>query len=193
MTTQRPATLASLTSTTTYPSKKTFVSKFQERQKKAENPYYKSPPNPVNINSSEEFPTLGSTYKHKKISVVDIADIPKPKQKFADLARDWAVKAEKDELEEEKRIRDEMIRECEAKRWTLLKQSTEHRKIRIAEVTEDLEKEFHPIYNDDDLDTYSSVSEGNPEDLGSDGDEFGEEGEYNPGVVRDRRHNDDLY
>jgi hypothetical protein len=55
-----PATMASLTSSSTAGGgSKSFASKFSEQMRRAEDPTYVPPPKPLNMNSQDDFPTLG--------------------------------------------------------------------------------------------------------------------------------------
>jgi hypothetical protein len=88
--TMKPATLAALTSAKKDSdsgggTKKSYASKFAEKVKEVEHPgSEKTLPTRINVDSVEDFPSLGGGAKAVAASV--------PNAKFADFARNWAKK-----------------------------------------------------------------------------------------------------
>ena len=190
-----PGTLASLTANTTGANttgtntSQSFASKFTDKQKQLENPNYKPPEKPIDIKSDIDFPTLGSSSNAAK-NIVKVVDYT-PKQNFASLAKGWAKKtadAEEDELcrrEEESKQRE---------RELIMGTFVRHRRIKKQDDEDDEEEDYNDIYDDPDSE-YSSVPEGDEDDLGSyDDEETNSQGrELNSGLGNERRHHDDLY
>ena len=208
-----PMTLASLTSTnglavqnkasgvdsdgfTTVKSdngpKKSYASRFSEASKIKENPGYKPAPKPLDITSSDDFPTLGS-YKASNTVVYPIGAQKETKNLFAEKAKEWAKKKEADEertrnklaLEEQQRRDMEHLKRMTGNiRFTRKEDEDEHENLAF----------YNQTYDDkalgEDPDGYE-VPEGDESELhegdGSDEDEF------NPNIGWDGRRKDDLY
>ena len=125
-----PATLASITSngkgvvapsgSSGTGSKMSFASKFAEQVKIASNPNYVRPPKLVDVNSVDEFPSLGAPKKPttiiqpttKKLEKLEEMEKPELVEKpvtisFAEKAREWAKQKE----DEEKRAQLELLRQ----------------------------------------------------------------------------------
>lgn len=209
-----PGTLASLTATaltalngdgatglngTT--GAKSFASTFTDKQRQLENPNYKSTTKPIDIKSEDDFPSLGSAKSLSKSSstggfttkVVDIKPVvPPQKQNFADLAKGWAKKTA-DEEEEELRKQQEEFEQRE--RELIMGTFVRHRRAKkLSEDDDDEEEDYNAVYDEPDSE-YSSVPEGDEDDLGSYDDEEtnSQERELNSGLGNERRHHDDLY
>lgn len=208
-----PGTLASLTATalngdsatsvngTSNTSAKSFASIFMDKQKQLENPNYNPITKPIDIKSEDDFPSLGSTKSLSKSSstggfttkVVDIKSVvPLQKQNFADLAKGWAKKTA-DEEEEELRKQQEEFQQRE--RELIMGTFVRHRRAKKpSEDDDDEEEDYNAVYDEPDSE-YSSVPEGDEDDLGSYDDEEtnSQERELNSGIGSERRHHDDLY
>lgn len=207
-----PATLASITSNgtvSTAPSsvsqqggpKKSFASKFSEQVKIASNPNYKPPPKVVDVNSTDDFPTLGAP----KIAVTKpavtkpVSNIPVEPVKvdkpsglsFAEKAREWA-KQTREEAEEatRKAIEEETKRRTAAlsrgigcigmKRF---KNNTNY----YDDEDEDYNYEQSSLGDDDNFE----VPDQDEEPSSSEDDE--NQDEFNQNVGWDGRRKDDLY
>jgi len=217
----KPATLASLTSNGStssigsivntfgndMSSTKSYGAKFAEAQKIIDDPEYKPPPKPLNIQSEDDFPTLGGAKsktvptKKKAVVVSEIIDSP-VKKNFADLARDWAVKqAEDDEVERARvQMEEDMKKLAIDKRQHYMRRQNGPRFRRRVhnedgENDDEDDNEENDYNDDDEYDSYSSVSEGegSVEFENEDEDDQHAAGEYNSNMGRQRRHNEDLY
>jgi hypothetical protein len=142
-TTMIPATMASLTSSTATSSGgggKSFASKFSEQMRRAEDPNYVPPPKPLNVNSQDDFPSLGGMPKKSVITPINtpnkalpgaplksntirqsvMPEQPVPTQqsvnkptgnKWASMAKAWAQQDEDErEAEHEREVEEERQR-----------------------------------------------------------------------------------
>jgi len=197
-----PGTLASLTATNATNvsesgSKKSFASKFTERQKQVEDPNYKPPEKPLDFKSEDDFPALGG-FGAKKPLAVNKEQKPEEnkvvlpaikKSGYADLARGWAKKKEDEEAMELQRKHGEEIerRERELMKSTIVRHTFKQSARKYDDDEEDEENQEEAFSE------YSSVSEGRgEEEFISEGDED-QDGEFNPNTTYDRRHKEDLY
>lgn len=196
-----PATLASITGggapvgASGSGPKKSFAAKFAEQAKIASDPNYKPPPKPVNVESEDDFPTLGGPKKpaagawsKPKNEVVESAPEKATTLSFADKAKEWAKQKE----EEEEQARIKAMEEEKKQREAAL-----HRRMNIIGINR-----YNRQYAaEDDEDEYYNAEESS---LGDDDSyevpEFEEETseeedeeEFNQNVGWDGRRKDDLY
>jgi hypothetical protein len=205
-----PATLASLTaaggvSGVNSGGNKSFASKFTERVKVAQDPNYVPPPKPLDVNSNDDFPTLGSkpsmTNKvapeptiRQNVMTTQTVMAQKPAGKWASMAKAWAQQEEDEkEAEHAREIEEERKRrEMELFRSMPLPTFGHKRYNDYSCEYEDEEDE----YNNDDKDSFvyeSSDTEDEPSEHGEGEGEDAGEGEYNSNTVWDGRRKDDLY
>lgn len=216
-----PATLASLTSNgKTTPvamtngsgtgSKKSFASKFAEQAKIAADPDYVPPPKPVNINSEDDFPSLGAPKKPATTSAWGTKSTPVQTNtqssepttnlpvkatgpSFADKAKEWANKKAEDEEKARKRaLREERIRrEAELIKSMPMIGLRRHQNYYNDEEEDD---EYNRPYDESSLgdsDSYE-VPEEDQEPSDNDNEEENDS-EFNQNVGWDGRRRDDLY
>lgn len=188
-----PKTLASLTATngTKSSSKKSFASKFTDRQKQIEEHNVKPSEKSLDFKSEDDFPTLcgfgtKNTIVNKEENIVVLP--PVKKSGYADLARGLAKKKEEEEAMElqSKHYEDIKRRKPKLMKTTIIRHpfKTSSRKY------DDYEDEE----NEDDVFTeYSSVSEGRGVDEFISEDNEDQDGELNPSTTYNRRHKEDLY
>ena len=179
-----PGTLASLTGSVStvsavsavpdasVPVKKTYGAKYN--QKSVAEPI-------INCKSEEDFPSLGG--KPKVVSSV----VTTMTKNFASLAKGWAEKTEEEVLEEERLKKKEVDRIKSGKITSKVKSYQRSRTKPTVEYNDEVTTE-----EQEDNDSFSSVSEGHEDDLGSDEQEE-IDSEYNSYIGKSRRHNDDLY
>lgn len=230
--TTRPDTMASLTSSgngfsaatsvATGGGNKSFASKFSEQMRRAENPNYVPPPKPLDINSQEDFPSLGA--KPSKSSVTPVVtpnktlpgaplkpntirqtvmseqptlpSLTKPSgNKWASMAKAWAQKDEDERnAERERELKEEEERK-EMELLNLMHRPTFMHNRHCNDYDEEEEDDYDQTYNQDEADSYYYESS-ETDDMPSDSDkQDGEdaEGEYNSNTVWDGRRKDDLY
>jgi hypothetical protein len=197
-----PATLASLTSAgVNSGGNKSFASKFTERVKVAQDPNYVPPPKPLNVNSNDDFPTLG--LKPLKPSMTNkVAPEPtirqnvmaqKPAGKWASMAKAWAQQEEDErEAEHAREVEEERKRrEMELFRSMPLPTFVHKRYNDYSCEYEDEEDE----YNNDEKDSFVYESSDTEDEPSEHGEGEGEDGdnEFNSNTVWDGRRKDDLY
>lgn len=202
-----PATLASITSNGTVsvtPSslsqqggpKKSFASKFSEQAKIASNPNYKPPPKVIDVNSADEFPTLGApknvvTKTVSNISAEYIKVDKPPGLSFAEKAKEWAQQKQDEVDEANRKAIEEENKRCTAalnrgigcigmKRF---KNNTNH----SVDEDEDYNYEESSLGDDDSFE----VPEQDEEPSSSEDDE--NDNEINQNVGWDGRRKGDLY
>jgi hypothetical protein len=208
-----PATLASLTSgsggwntVNNKGNNKSYASKFSNQVRVAQDPNYVPPPKPLDINSQEDFPTLGGkpqatskpkvtqpTNKASTIRQTELADAPKPAGKWANMAKAWA---QQDEDEKEaarlREVEEENYRkEMEILNAMHLPTFNHHRRNNYYD-EEELDEGYNQ-YEEEEADSYvyeSSETEEEPSD--NDNQETPDD-EYNSNTVWDGRRKDDLY
>jgi hypothetical protein len=181
-----PGTLASLTSNGTVTAKGSFASKFANKAKIIEDPDYVPPPKQIDLNSEEDFPSLGgSKPTPKPVS----ESKPVSASSFADLARNWAKKKEEDEEAERVRIAEEdrLRRETQ-----MLSKGFNIMRLKQKSAYGYDNEEDDGSYNDDDAFSHDSFEVPSQDESESD-EENQEEDEFNGNLERDRRHRNDLY
>jgi len=214
------ATLASLTSTgttttstTTTGGTRSFAAKFADQAKSAEQykmankSNYVAPPKPVDVASSEDFPSLGGGTKKnmgwKKdmntvATAVTVATVATAATtiSFADKAKEWAMK--KEEEEETTKLQAIVRAEYEAKmrrEEDILRKlpTLPHRRTGIQYDYDD-EEDNNSAYNDDPFSEDSDSFEvPNGDEEPSEEEDEEEDGEFNQNVGWDGRRKDDLY
>jgi hypothetical protein len=217
--TMKAGTMASFTSNNVSSGggNKSFASKFSEQMRRAEDPNYVPPPKPLNVNSQDDFPTLGGggsvkkslSQGHHSLSPSGLQSVRqsvmtnqqpasnKPSgNKWASMAKAWAQQDEDEreakharEVEEERqRIEMELLRSMPLPTFS-------HSR-RYNEYSDDDQYDEEDDYNQEEKDSYeyeSSEPEDEPLDNRGSGVDGDEEGEFNSNTVWDGRRKDDLY
>ena len=192
-----PATLASLASgggaAGNGGAKKSYGDKFAEQARRAEDPNYVPPPKPLNLDSADDFPTLGGPKK----AITNVVAAPgaawgKPNgaaASFADKAKSWAKESEEAERKAKKAVEREARRAAEKERLRSLVPVI--RRARAANGGDDSEEELEDKPYDDysigDSDSYESPGEP-PSD-----DEEEDEEQYNGEIGYDGRRKGEAY
>ena len=205
-----PATLASITGggsgavvgASASGSKKSFADKFKEQARIAADPNYKPPPKPINVQSEDDFPSLGAPKKAPsgawgvKPSVAPSNTVAESDEKplapsFAEKAREWATK----KAEEEEKARMKAAMEEKARRDGLMMRTIPlmgMRRFRNNDYNDDEEDDY---YNHNDASSLGDDSYEVPEDDAQPSEEEDDEDndEFNQNVGWDGRRKDDLY
>jgi hypothetical protein len=178
--------------------KKSFAAKFAEQVKITSDPDYVPPPKPVDLNSEEDFPSLGAPKKPATTSAWgakpvknEIAESGGPS--FAEKAREWAnKKAEEEEKARKKALRDERLRrEAELIKTIPMIGLRRHQNYYN---DDDEEDEYNRPYDESSLGDSDSFEITENDQEPSDNDEEGEEdSEFNQNVGWDGRRRGDLY
>jgi hypothetical protein len=197
-----PMTLASLTSNGTVSNvssggtKMSFAAKFAEQTRIAQNPNYVPPPKPVNLNSEDDFPSLGSSKKSTNSSLNN-----KPNNEvinslketsFAEKAKEWANKNAEDEKKAHaKALREERLRR-EAELIRSLPVIGFCRRYHQNNDDDSEEDDYNPNYDESSLgdDNYEVPEEDQEPSEEEDEDE---DNEFNQNVGWDGRRRGDLY
>jgi hypothetical protein len=210
-----PATLASLTAagggggSVNSGGNMSFASKFTERVKVAQDPNYVPPPKPLNMNSQDDFPTLGlksskpsmansMTNKvtpeptiRQNVMTTQTVMAQKPAGKWASMAKAWA---QQDEDEREAEHAREVEEERKRREMELLRSmpfpTFGHK--RYNEYSGEYDDE-EDEYNQDDKDSFVYESSDTEDEPSEHGEGEGEDGEFNSNTVWDGRRKDDLY
>jgi hypothetical protein len=177
-----PATLASLTSNNSRPlanstrgDKKTFASSFAEQIKNADTP------KPINVQSQDDFPTLGAPKK----PITSVVEAKPAGNKWASMASDWAKQKEEEAEEARRKLIEEENQRGELQLLKNIASITIRRRQAKYEEEEDDEK----TSLEEDENSYE-VSEEEEEEEEENAEE---EDEFNQTVGWDGRRRDDLY
>jgi hypothetical protein len=175
-----PTTLANITSSTSG----SFSSKFNDKMKSDADP---SKPKPVNFSSLDDFPSLGgNSLGGNTLSGNSLGSPINPNKNFADMAKSWAKKKEKEERDKHKKASRELKKKNDLNSIKVIPFS-----MRRQEYIEE-EDDYNPTYDDESSigDNDCDLSSYDEQPSTEEDDEFNE---FNQDTVASGRRQNDLY